>query len=198
MKRNIFLFAFILFFIASSNGQSINYGLSIGANLTNMKGNGIKNSFSAGWFGGGFARIDLSEKWNLKPELLFNYANNKKATNFINYYNINGNAQASEQIKLSYINVPVLIGYKVSKLLTINVGPQYSFLVYDDENLVLSDKAVAVKRNDIGILAGVQVNVENVRFFANYVAGVANVNNIDDRYKWYNRQVFIGMNFNFF
>ncbi|MEO8413371.1 MAG: outer membrane beta-barrel protein [Ginsengibacter sp.] len=198
MKRNIFLFAFILFFIASSNGQSINYGLSIGANLTNMKGNGIKNSFNAGWFGGGFARIDLSEKWNLQPELLFNYANNKKATNFINYYNINGNAQASEQIKLSYINVPVLIGYKVSKLLTINVGPQYSFLVYDDENLVLSDKAVAVKRNDIGILAGVQVNVENVRFFANYVAGVANVNNIDDRYKWYNRQVFIGMNFNFF
>ncbi|MDP4284733.1 MAG: porin family protein [Bacteroidota bacterium] len=198
MKKNILLSAFALFCAFGSYAQSVNYGLSLGANLTNIKGNGIKDSYNAGWFGGGFARINLNKKWDIQPELIFNYVNSKKANNFINFYNVNGYPDASNQIKLSYISVPILMGYKVSKLLTVNAGPQYSFLVYDNEDLVINDKAVAFKRNDVGIATGVQADLLNVRFFANYVFGVANINNIDNRYKWYSRQLLIGMNINLF
>lgn len=198
MKRLIFLPALIFLFALSANAQSVDYGLSLGANLTSIKGNGINDSYNAGFIAGGFARMDINEKWNFQPEILFNYANSKKADDFINYYNYRGYANANPQIKLNYISVPILFGYKINKRFTINAGPQYSFLVYDDENLVIADKAVAFKRNDLGIVAGLQLKVENIRFFANYVFGVANVNNIDNRYKWHNRQVTAGMNFNLF
>jgi len=198
MKQRIFLPVLIFLFALSANAQSINYGLSLGANLTSIKGNGLSDSYYAGFIAGGFARMELNEKWNFQPEILFNYANSKKAADFLNFYNYRGYANANTEIRLNYISVPLLFGYKLNKRFTINAGPQYSFLVYDDENLVIADKAVAFKRNDFGAVAGLQLKIENIRFFANYVFGFANVNNIDNRYKWYNRQVTAGMNFNIF
>jgi len=199
MKRNFFLLAFIFLGITSAEAQkTINYGLSLAANATNITGNGISNSYYLGFSGGGFARINLNDKWNFQPEILYNYENSKSDASFINFYNVDGNPNASNQIKLSYISVPLLFGYKVSKLLTINAGPQYSFLVYDNEDLLLTNKADAFKRNDFGIVAGPQIDLANVRFFASYVFGLANINKIDNRYSWYNRQILVGMNFNLF
>ena len=198
MKRSIFLPVLFFLFALSANSQSVNYGLSLGANLTSIKGNGLNNSYYAGFIAGVFARKELNEKWNVQPEIIFNYANSKKTDNFLSYYNYNGYANADAQIRLNYLSVPILFGYKLNKHFTINTGPQYSFLVYDDEDLVIATKAVAFKRNDFGVVAGFQLRVENIRFFANYVFGLLNVNNIDDRYKWYNRQVTAGMNFNIF
>jgi len=198
MKRSIFLPVLFFLFALSANSQSVNYGLSLGANLTSIKGNGLNNSYYAGFIAGVFARKELNEKWNVQPEIIFNYANSKKTDNFLSYYNYNGYANADAQIRLNYLSVPILFGYKLNKHFTINAGPQYSFLVYDDEDLVIASKAVAFKRNDFGAVAGFQLRVENIRFFANYVFGLLNVNNIDDRYKWYNRQVTAGMNFNIF
>jgi len=198
MKRSIFLPVLFFLFALSANSQSVNYGLSLGANLTSIKGNGLNNSYYAGFIAGVFARKELNEKWNVQPEIIFNYANSKKTDNFLSYYNYNGYANADAQIRLNYLSVPILFGYNLNKHFTINAGPQYSFLVYDDEDLVIASKAVAFKRNDFGAVAGFQLRVENIRFFANYVFGLLNVNNIDDRYKWYNRQVTAGMNFNIF
>jgi hypothetical protein len=198
MERNFFLCALLFLGALPCTAQNINYGLSLAGNATNIQGNGISNSYYLGFAGGGFARISLNNKWDLQPEILYNYENSKSDASFINYYNVDGNPNASNQVKLSYISIPVLFGYKVNKLLTINAGPQYSFLVYDNEDLILANKADAFKRNDFGIVAGLQIDLANVRFFANYVFGLANINNIDNRYKWYNRQILLGMNFNLF
>lgn len=198
MKRSFFLYALLILFALPASAQNINYGLSFAANASNIKGNGISNSYYTGFTGGVFARINLNDKWNLQPEVLYNYENSKSDGSFINYYNVDGNPNASNQVKLSFISIPVLFGYKVNKLLTINAGPQYSFLVYDNEDLLLTNKADAFKRNDFGIVAGPQIDLANVRFFASYVFGLANINNIDNRYKWYNRQILLGINFNLF
>ena len=194
MKRNILLCAGIFFTIAV-NAQSVRYGLTIGGNFTGIDGRGIKSSYYPGFIGGGFARVTLNKKWNIEPEVLFNYANTEKARNFLELYNDNGYANSSELIRLSYVSVPVLIGYKVNKLVTITAGPQYNFLVDDNENLVQNNKR-AFKLNDAGIAAGAELDLTGVRIFADYVTGVTNINDIDSRYKWYNRQVFAGFNFN--
>jgi hypothetical protein len=89
----------------------------------------------------------------------------------------------------------VLIGCKVNKLVTITAGPQYNFLADDNENLIQNNKR-AFKLNDAGIAAGAELDLTGVRIFADYVTGVTNINDIDSRYKWYNRQVFAGFNFN--
>jgi Outer membrane protein beta-barrel domain len=198
MKRNLFLLAVIILVNLSAKAQKINYGLTLGANISKINGTGIADSYSAGWFAGGFARIPLQDKWNLQPELIYNTVNSNSNSEFIDAYNINGNPNASNQIKLNYISLPVLVNYKVSKLFTIDAGPQYSFLVYDNENLILGDKATAFKNSDLGIVGGVQLNLNNVRFFGSYVWGITNTNNIDNRYKWYSRQAMLGLDFNLF
>ena len=196
MKKNILLFACIIFTI-HANAQSVRYGLAIGANFTNMDGKGIKNSYYPGGIAGGFARVVLNRKWDIEPEILFNYVNTKKADNFLELYNIDGYANSNESIKLSYASVPVLVGYKINNLVTINAGPQYNFLADDNENLIQNNKK-AFKRNDLAVTAGAELDLSGVRFFADYVLGVTNINDIDTRYKWYNRQVFAGLNFNIF
>lgn len=192
MKKNILLLAGS-FLALTSFGQGVKYGLSLGGNLTNINGKGIKDSYFPGLIAGGFARISLNKKWGIEPEVLFNYVNTKKAPNFLELYNINGYANSNESIKLSYASVPILIGYKVNKLVTLHAGPQYDFLVYDDENLIQNNKK-AFKRNDFAVTGGAELNLSGVRFFADYVFGVTNINDIDSRYKWNNRQIFAGFN----
>ncbi len=77
-----------------------------------------------------------------------------------------------------------------------DAGPRYSFLLYDNENLIISAKAVAFKDGDLGVKDGVELDLANIRFFASYVVGLSNINNIDARYKWYSRQALLGFNFN--
>jgi hypothetical protein len=198
MKRLILPAVLVAGFSFTSNAQLVHYGISLGANLTHIQGNGIERTYNPGFFGGAFARVPLDKKWDIEPEILYNYCNSKKANNFINYYNVNGYPQAQQQIRLSYLSVPLLVGYKVNKLLKLNAGPQYSFLVYDDEDLIISNKADAFKRNDFGIVAGGEVNLSIVRFFADYTYGLFNINDIDNRYKWFNSQVLVGMSFDIF
>lgn len=195
MKRNFFLTACIFLLSFSTKAQDIHYGLTVGANLSNINGNGVENNYYSGYMAGIYARKKLNEKWEVQPELFFNQVNSKEDPNFINFYNLDGNPNASNQIKLSYVSLPVLFSYKLSKLFTVNAGPQYSILVYDNENLTLSDKANAFKRNDFGVTGGGQLVLGSVRFFADYTLGLANVNNIDNRYKWRNRQIRMGFNF---
>jgi len=198
MKRYLCSAAIFFLFTLSSNAQSINYGLSLGANISKISGVGIQNAYNAGWFIGGFARIPLQNKWNIQPGLIYNYINSNSNSEFINAYNVNGNPNASNQIKLSYIGLPGLGGYKINKLFTVDAGPRYSFLLYDNENLIISNKAVAFKDSDLGVEGDLQLNLANIRFFASYVVGVTNINNIDARYKWYSRQALLGFNFNLF
>ncbi len=140
----------------------------------------------------------MHKNWNLQPELIYNFVSNNSNSEFINAYNVNGNPNANKQIKLSYISLPVLVGYKINQLFTVDAGPRHSFLVYDNENLIISDKAVAFKYSDLGFEGGLQLNLDNIRFFASYVVGLTDINNIDARYKWYSRQAQLGFDFNLF
>ena len=192
-KKLLFTSLCIVFFIFNGSAQSFHYGFEIGANMTAINGNGIKNAYAVGGLAGVVGELVLTKKWNFVPAVLYNLSNSKKGDDFLEYYNINGNPDAAAAIKLSYISVPLLFNYKISKILSVDAGPQYSFLVYDNENLLLENKASALKRNDVSIAVGPKVQLENVRFFGRYDFGVVNINNIDNRYKWYNRQFQVGM-----
>ncbi len=196
-------FAAIVFSCLIVKGQSqlpaqkVEFGLSLGANLTNIHGNGMATGYGSGFTAGAFSHIPLSAKWNLQPEVLFNYVNTKKGAGFLEYYVNSGNENAAEKVNLNYISVPVLLGYKLNKTFTLNAGPQYSSLIYENDNLLQSNKA-SYQRSDLGIVAGGQVHLENLSFYARYVLGVMNVNAIDDRYKWQSRQVQLGLNLKLF
>ncbi|HVZ97043.1 MAG TPA: porin family protein [Chitinophagaceae bacterium] len=195
MKKFLLLSATLFISFAGFAQTTTKYGFTLGGNLTQISGKGIDNKSSLGFIAGVFARVPLTDKWNVQPELLFNYANAQKGTDFLEVYNDNGYQNARTAIGLSYISLPVLFDYKLTKLVTINAGPEYDFLVDDNEDLVANGNR-AFKLNNLGISGGAELNLGGFRFFANYVYGLTNINDIDSRYKWYQRQALIGLNFN--
>ncbi len=196
MKKAVVLPALLfLFSLHSYSQKNINYGILLGGNATNVDGKGIKDNYNAGYMAGVFARIQLEKKWSIQPEVFYNHVAAQRGSDFLALYNVNGYVYSNPQIKLDYVSVPVLVCYRVTKALTINAGPQYNLLFDDDENLVNNNKA-AFKWNGAGAVAGVQLNLEIIKFFADYEWDITNINNIDARYKWYDRQAYLGLSFN--
>ena len=193
MKKRLLLAGVLLVFLGSAaSAQGFHYGLKASLLFSTIQGEGLKSNFTPGFQGGAFAEWDLSKKWGIQPELLFTQATVKKADDFRSFYVSASNTSARDKLKLSYVTIPLLVRYSPIKELTFNLGAQYSYLFFADENLLKYNRD-ALKKSDIGAVAGVQVNVGNVRFFGRYVLGLTNVNDIDDRYKWKSQQIAIGM-----
>ena len=193
--KNYLLFYATFFLCLSGYSQTTRYGLTLGGNFTELNGKGVNNTYSLGFITGAYAKAPLNDKWTLQPELFFNFANAQKGDDFLEVYNDNGNQNARNSIELSYISVPVLFEYKVTKLLALDAGPQYDFLLDDNENLVANGNR-AFKVNNLSVSGGAELNLTGIRVFANYVLGVSNVNDIDNRYKWHKNQALVGFNFN--
>lgn len=193
MKKRLLLAGVLLVFLGSAaSAQGFHYGLKASLLFSTIQGKGLKSNFTPGFQGGAFAEWDLSKKWGIQPELLFTQATVKKGDDFSSFYVSASSSTARDKLKLSYVTIPLLVRYSPIKELTFNLGAQYSYLFFADENLLKYNRD-ALKKSDIGAVAGVQVNVANVRFFGRYVLGLTNVNDIDDRYKWKSQQIAIGM-----
>jgi len=193
MKKRFLLVAILFVFLGSAaSAQGFNYGLKASLLFSTIQGKGLKSNFTPGFQGGAFVEWDLSKKWGFQPELLFTQSSSKKNEDFNGAYVSAHNTNARDKIKLSAITVPLLLRYSPIKELTFNLGAQYSYLVFADENLLKANRD-AFKKSDIGAVAGVQVNVANVRFTGRYVLGLTNLNDIDDRYNWKSQQIAIGI-----
>ncbi len=183
----------LLLLATVSYGQSsYHFGLKADMDLTNISGKGMKGNFALGFNAGAFAEYNFTPKWGIQPEVLFTQFNNKQGDDFLTYYVNSGKNDAKSSVKLSYVTVPVLLSYNVNELLSLNVGPQVSFLVYDNEDLLLRDRA-AFKNLNYGVAGGLTLHVSQVRFYGRYVYGFADMNNVDDRYKWHSQEIQLGM-----
>lgn len=193
MKKRLLLAAVLFVFLGSAaSAQGLHYGLKASLLFSTVQGKGIKSNFSPGFQGGAFVEWDFSKKFGIQPELLFTQSTSKKADDFKSYYVTASNASSRDKIKMSSITVPLLFRYSPIKELTFNLGAQYSYLIFADENLLKANRD-ALKTGDVGAVAGVQVNIANVRFTGRYVLGLSNINDIDDRYKWKSQQIAIGI-----
>jgi len=81
---------------------------------------------------GGFASILFSKKWSVQPELEYSMqgATGRPQGNYL--------VTATEKYKLSYLNIPVLIKYKLPSAFFVETGPQIGLLLSGkaDESLV--------------------------------------------------------------
>lgn len=180
------------FITVTAKAQSWHFGPKLDVNYSNISGNGMKKSFSPGWQIGAFAEIVLTKSWSIQPELLYSWSRYKKSDDFITYYVNSGRSTAGTNINLASISVPLLLRYNVNKTLSFLAGPQYSYLVFDDEALLKSDRQ-AFKKNEISANAGVQVNLQSVGFYARFNKGLSDINDIDERYKWRSNHIQVGV-----
>ena len=79
-------------------------------------------------------------------------------------------------------------------MLTVSAGAQYSYLLYSDESL-LRDKSDAFKKNEVGVIAGIEYTPSRLRFYGRYYRGLSDINNINDLHPWNTQQFQVGIGY---
>lgn len=184
--------ATVMLMAMAVHAQQWHFGPKADIDFTHIQGKGMRSGFTAGFQAGAFTSITWNNKWGIQPELLFTQSNSRKADNFLVYYVNSGNVAANENIRLSYISIPVLVRYDISTMVTLLAGPQYSFRVFDNENLRLDGKD-AFKSGAFSANVGAQLNLSPVAIYARYNQGLSNINDIDDRYAWKASHIQVGI-----
>lgn len=163
MKR-IFLIVIALMAFGVTNAQKTRFGIKGGLNITTLTGDIDANSL-VGFQIGGFAEINVIERLAIQPELLF-------STQGADLQYIGGSR--NPDLKLNYINIPVLAKFYITKKFTVEGGPQLGFLVsakFDSNDVKDSYRSV-----DTGFNFGAGYNfTDNLSAGIRYTVGISNV-----------------------
>ena len=190
---------FVALFVVSSAFAQVKFGIKAGGNLTGVSGvsvsaSGIninlleKDGWTAGYHGGVFANISLSEMIGIQPELLFSMQGGKhKPSDLFSEVMEFDVSEATLSYQLGYINVPLLLEIKPVANLGILVGPQIGYNVYrkatftdDGEKESISgsefdDDFMPLKKFDAGLTTGLQYKIgENLYVGLQYYHGLIN------------------------
>jgi hypothetical protein len=188
MKKIILSTLAVFSFVIITNAQSFHLGIKGGVNFGKVDGEPFSEGFNAGFQFGGFAQIDFSKYFGIQPELLFNQTNTKYDTAFKQAFN----PANAKNISLNYLSVPVLLRIKASKLLTLNVGPQYSILMNNSQT-VLQNAGDAFKSGDFAMVFGAQINLGALDVYGRYNVGLSNISNIQQQDTWKSQQFQLGL-----
>lgn len=171
MKFNQLLAAAALFVTASAVAQttedtreSVNFGIKAGINNSNVWDEN-QNDFEAnskfGFAGGAFMSIPLGKYLGVQPSVIYSQKGFKEQGSFL------GNNYSFTRTT-NYLDVPVLIEFKPSPILTIVAGPQYSYLLSKEDEFVSGSVSATdfdryenenIRENTLGALVGFDVNV---------------------------------------
>lgn len=156
MKKLILALIAIVGVSASSQAQFLKIGVKAGPNFSNFSGgiSGIDYKSRTSFHAGLVAEINLLENFSVQPELL--YSSQGAKVDGIGDFN------------LDYISVPVMGKfYLLSDKLSLEAGPQFSFLVND------SQEAYNNQEFDFGVAGGLGLNLTKSIFIqARYVVGL--------------------------
>lgn len=131
MKKKL-LFTFLLISSFAFSQSNITFGAKAGISVSNLRGdypNGIdENKSKIGLNFGGFAEYEINEKFTLQPELLFSTQGNTYG--YKDYYGGGSYYDGVEyNLKLNYLNLPIILKYKIIEKLSIDFGPQIGYVI---------------------------------------------------------------------
>lgn len=193
MKKLMFtIFVLVITGVAVNAQSGFRLGIKAGANLNQISGQTFDDGYDLSYHLGGFAEIDFTKKWGLQPEVLWSQSKTTRTSGFNNIYQPIINPGSDQQIKLDYILIPILLRYNVGKMLTLNAGPQFGILINQDNNLLINGQN-AFKNGDFSMVFGGQLNFSSLRIYGRYNIGLNNINDIDNKEKWTNQQIQLGV-----
>ena len=188
MKTKLLLTAVISILSISAFSQSLKIGAKGGATINKISGQTFKDQFSYGYHIGGFATIGLGKKFGFQPEILFNQINVDTSSKFSDVYQFN----KLNGVQLKYLTIPLLLNYNAGKLITLQAGPQFGILMNKSNTFVQNGKN-AFKTGDFSMLGGVQLNISHFKLYGRYAIGLNNINDIDNKDKWKNQSIQLGV-----
>lgn len=192
MQKYLLIIAVTLISISAS-AQGIKFGPKLGANMGKIDGAGFDEKYSLGYHVGGFVQINISKKWGIQPEVLFNQITTDTVSGFkAIYQNVGNQANNFNDLKLNYLSIPILLNYSPAKIITFQAGPQFGILI-DDGNTLVQNGGDAFKKGDLSLLGGVQLNLLKLRVYGRYAIGLNDINDVGNSEKWRNQGIQLGL-----
>jgi hypothetical protein len=152
MKIKLILVTFMISLFAFSQ-EKIVFGVKAGVNLSGFHTKNGTSSDLVGFNIGGIAKMDLNKTFGLQTELNFN---SKGGIYFLPMTPFN------PSIRLTYINVPVIIQTHISKKFNFEFGPEFGFLL--NQKAELNGESIEINEVssfDLNINAGLSYEFEN-------------------------------------
>ncbi|RXR20407.1 PorT family protein [Flavobacterium amnicola] len=152
----------VLFLLVStvSQTQVLKLGAKAGLNYANFSGSDLQTDAITSYHAGLSAQFKLGDKFSLQPEIIY-------STQGASYANLN---QELTQ-KLGYMSIPVLARIHVAKIVSLDFGPQFSYLLSKD-----IDFDTDVNEFDFAAAGGLTFNVtENLFVQGRYVLGLTEI-----------------------
>lgn len=175
MKKNFFaILALILMAntmnaqdAASSSSDQIHIGLKIGGNYSNIydsKGEKYNADGKIGFATGAFVSIPIGRYLGIQPEVLFSQKGFTATSSVLG-------ADVKLTRTTNYIDVPVFLAIKPSEMITLLVGPQYSYLIKQNDKFTNPISNIEtntdfntdnIRKNTFCLVGGVDINMSNI------------------------------------
>lgn len=190
MKSKLILFA--LLFMASGVvcAQNFQLGIKAGVDIHKIDGRSFDEQFAYGYQAGAFATIPLSNRFGIQPEVIFSEVNIDTSNDLSSPYDF----ENLDNVKLKYLKIPLLLNYNPNKFVSLQAGPQFGILM-DDKSTLLENGQSAFKKGDLSLVAGLQLNISSIKIYGRYAVGLNNINDIDNKEKWKNQNIQLGIGF---
>ncbi len=164
MKKAILVIVISVLGFVNMNAQDIKFGVKGGINFASINGDNTKNIETVTSFNFGImAEMIISGKFSFQPELM---------------YSGQGYDIENKMVELTYLNMPLMAKYYVTKGLSLEAGPQIGFLLSAKKESI--DLKNQLKKVDLGVNIGIGYKLDNgLNFGLRYNLGLSNMNNVD-------------------
>lgn len=188
MKKQFFGIICLMMIGVMADAQgAFRLGVKAGANLNKIDGQTFNQAFDYAYHAGAFAELDFTKTFGLQPEVLLSQTSVTRATNVTSLY-----ATLPTDIKLNYLEIPVLLRLNMSRFLTFNAGPQFGILMSGNKSLT-QNGVNAFKNGALSAVAGVQLNILSFRVYGRYNIGLQEINDVSNPEKWKSQQIQLGL-----
>lgn len=141
--------------------------------------NAADENLQAGYHIGAYYNFRVSDVFAIQPEVLFSTKGSEADYTYDlgSFCNIEGNAQ----IKLDYIDIPVIAVFRIGDGFEFNLGPYFGFLVntkYKFEGTVEANGSLdsdSFKNMDYGLVGGFTINISALQIGARYNYGLQKI-----------------------
>ncbi|SFE05330.1 Outer membrane protein beta-barrel domain-containing protein [Chitinophaga sp. CF118] len=116
MKKSFLILVVAACATFTANAQKISFGVKGGLNIAKLT-DYDNSKVRASIFAGGYANFAFNENLSVQPELLYSGQGNKYEVLNTDFTN-----------KLGYINIPVMVQYRIVPEFYLEAGPQLGFL----------------------------------------------------------------------
>lgn len=167
MKKIIFASVALLLMANTMTAQGIHFGAKAGINYSNIYDSQTKDYSADGKIGfaaGGFVSIPIGTFLGIQPELLFSQKGFQATSSFLG-------SNVTLKRTTNYIDLPIFLAIKPSEMITILVGPQYSYLIKQNDVFTspITNTEVNqdfdtenIRKNTLCVVGGVDFNLSNI------------------------------------